>query len=144
MRLLDQAREPVLSLFRLIVGALFVCHGAASLFGVLGSKGAVAFPVWPSWWAAAIQLVGGALVALGLFTRIAALICSGSMAYAYFTAHAPKGFFPLLNQGELSVLFCWAFLLIVVIGPGAWSVDRLLRRATANSSRPAVGVAVTE
>ncbi len=99
----------VLSLFRMVAGLLFACHGAASLFGVLGGArgtgASVPVGAWPSWWAAMIQLVGGALVLLGLFTRPAALVCSGSMAYAYFVVHQPKALLPLANGGEPAALF---------------------------------------
>ena len=98
----------VLSLFRVIVGALFVCHGAATVFGVLGGTGAgTAAPAgaWPGWWAGLIQLVSGALVALGLGTRIAALLGSGSMAYAYFSVHQVRLASPVA-AGLLSVMLC--------------------------------------
>ncbi len=128
----DQLTAPVLALFRMVTGLLFLCHGLATIFGLLGgARGtgqAVPFGTWPSWWAAAIQLVFGALVIAGLFTRVSALLCSGSMAYAYFVVHAPKGLFPIGNGGELPVLFCWSFFLIAVLGPGAWSLDALFRR----------------
>jgi putative oxidoreductase len=117
--------------FRAVTGFLFACHGAASLFGVLGGAhggGTVPTLQWPGWWAAVIQLVGGGLVALGLFTRVAAVICSGSMAYAYFSVHQSNGLLPIVNDGELSALFCWAFLLVAFLGPGALSVDTALRR----------------
>jgi putative oxidoreductase len=143
MRWIDQVREYVLALFRIVVGALFVCHGASSLFGVLGAKSTAPFASWPGWWAAAIQLVGGVFVVVGLFTRVAALICSGSMAYAYFVVHLPKGFFPLLNGGEAAAMFCWAFLLIVFVGPGVWAVDRVLRRS-ATSAQSTAGAAVVD
>ncbi|QMU78072.1 DoxX family protein [Streptacidiphilus sp. PB12-B1b] len=123
----------VLSLFRVIVGALFVCHGAATLFGVLGGTpgtgGATPAGTWPGWWAALIQFLGGALVVVGLGTRWAALLCSGSMAYAYFTIHQEKAALPIQNGGEAAVMFCWAFLLIALAGPGAWAVDALLTRS---------------
>ena len=131
MRHLEQGKEYVISLYRIVIGLLFVSHGAASLFGLFGTKKAVAFAVWPSWWAAAIQLVAGALVLIGLFTRVAALLCSGSMAYAYFTVHMPKSFFPIVNGGEAAVQFCWAFLLVAFLGSGAWSIDRMLQRSGA-------------
>ena len=73
--------------------------------------------------AAIIEVVGGVLVALGLFTRIAAFIMSGEMAVAYFMAHSPKDFFPINNAGESAVLFCFVFLYLVFAGPGAWSID---------------------
>jgi putative oxidoreductase len=126
-----KAAGPVQSLVRIVVGFLFACHGTASLFGVLGGAvgthgGTVPFGAWPGWWAAAIQLVGGVLVAFGLFTRPAALICSGSMAYAYFTVHQPTGLLPIENNGEPSALFAWIFLLLAVFGPGPWALERLL------------------
>lgn len=128
----DQFRGPVLSLFRIVTGLLFVCHGAATIFGVLGgNRGtgqALAFGTWPGWWAAAIQLVFGTLVLVGLFTRVSALLCSGSMAYAYFTVHAPQGLFPIQNSGEAAAMFCWSFFLIVIFGPGAWALDTLIHR----------------
>lgn len=122
----------LLSLFRVIVGALFVCHGASTIFGVLGGSagtgGAAPVGAWPGWWAALIQLVGGALVVLGLGTRAAALLCSGSMAYAYFSIHQEKALLPIQNGGEAAVMFCWTFLLIALAGPGTWALDTLLTR----------------
>ncbi|MGW7414958.1 DoxX family protein [Streptomyces sp. NPDC054863] len=119
-----------LALFRFVTGLLFACHGAASLFGVLGGAGGTGATAvagaWPSWYAAVIQLVGGVLVALGLFTRTAALISSGSMAYAYFVVHQPEALWPMQNGGEASAMFCWTFLLLVFTGPGAAAVDGLL------------------
>ncbi|MFB4424890.1 DoxX family protein [Streptomyces sp. QL37] len=125
---LNRAQPYALGLFRVVIGFLFACHGAASLFGVLGGSmggGTVPAGTWPGWYAAVIQLVGGILVALGLGTRIAALISSGSMAYAYFKVHQPESLFPLQNGGEASAVFCWAFLLLVFTGPGAIALDRL-------------------
>ncbi|MEU7277451.1 DoxX family protein [Streptomyces sp. NPDC045431] len=125
---LDQARPYALGLFRVVVGLLFLCHGAASLFGVLGGAvggGTVPAGAWPGWYAAVIQLVGGALVLVGLGTRTAAFLASGSMAYAYFAVHQPMGLFPLENGGEASALFCWALLLLVFTGPGALALDAL-------------------
>ncbi|MEW1659378.1 DoxX family protein [Streptomyces sp. NPDC093707] len=118
-----------LALFRVVVGLLFACHGASSLFGVLGgamgSGHAVPTGAWPGWYAAVIQLAGGLLVVLGLGTRAAALISSGSMAYAYFAMHQPHALWPIQNGGEPAAMFCWAFLLIVFTGPGSWALDRL-------------------
>ncbi|GHH33855.1 putative oxidoreductase [Streptomyces candidus] len=135
---LTEAGPYALALFRFVTGLLFACHGAASLFGVLGGAGGTGGTVpagsWPGWYAAVIQLVGGTLVALGLFTRTAALISSGSMAYAYFVMHQPEALWPLENGGEASAMFCWSFLLLVFTGPGAVAVDRLLASGRA---RPA-------
>jgi putative oxidoreductase len=121
------------SAVRIVAGMLFVCHGAASLFGVLGGApgtngGTVPFGVWPGWWAALIELVGGILVTLGLFTRVAALLCSGAMAFAYFTVHQSHALLPIQNGGEPAVLFCWIFLLMAVLGSGPFALDALLRQ----------------
>jgi putative oxidoreductase len=132
MRLADRFQGSALSLFRMVIGLLFFCHGASSLFGVLGGAmgkgGTVPVGTWPGWWAALIQLVTGALVLVGLGTRPAAFLASGSMAYAYFFVHQEKAFLPIQNGGELSVLFCWSFLLVVLTGPGPWSLDALIGR----------------
>lgn len=127
---LNQAQPYVLGLFRIVIGLFFTCHGAASLFGVLGGMNGGSIPAgtWPGWYAAVIQFVGGILVTVGLGTRVAALICSGSMAYAYFKVHQPEALFPLQNGGEPSAVFCWAFLLLVFTGPGALALDRLFGR----------------
>ncbi|GAA2803778.1 DoxX family protein [Streptomyces showdoensis] len=133
---LNQAQPYALGLFRIVIGLLFACHGAASLFGVLG--GTVGETgAWPGWYAAVIQLVAGALVLLGVGTRSAAFIASGSMAYAYFDVHQPEGLFPLQNSGESAALFCWAFLLLVFTGPGALALDRLFGARGAEAGRPA-------
>lgn len=133
MSFFDRWTNHVLALFRIVVGALFACHGLSSLFGVFPQQGmhTAAFASWPGWWAAAIQLVGGLLVALGLGTRYAALLCSGSMAYAYFTVHLPKGFAPILNGGEPSAMFAWAFVLLAFTGPGVWALETLFTRGRA-------------
>ncbi|MEH1011585.1 DoxX family protein [Micromonospora sp. CPCC 206060] len=135
----NRLADPVITLFRVVVGLLFVLHGAASLFGVFGgnrgSGQAIEFGVWPGWWAAVIQFVGGLLVLVGLGTRIAAVICSGSMAYAYFVVHQPSSLLPMNNGGELATLFCWSFLLIAVVGPGRWALDSLLARRTGPARR---------
>ncbi len=122
----------VTTLFRVVLGLLFALHGAASLFGVFGgnrgSGEAIPLGTWPGWYAAVIQFVGGLLVLVGLSTRISAVICSGSMAYAYFTVHQPDGLLPLNNGGETAALFCWSFLLVAVLGAGRWSLDGTLAR----------------
>ncbi|MEU6764839.1 DoxX family protein [Streptomyces sp. NPDC046853] len=125
---LNSAQPYALGLFRIVIGLLFACHGAASLFGVLGGAaggGTVDAGTWPGWYAAVIQLVGGGLVALGLGTRAAAFISSGSMAYAYFKVHQPEALWPMQNGGEASAIFCWTMLLLVFTGSGALGIDRL-------------------
>ncbi|MFA7761981.1 DoxX family protein [Streptomyces sp. NPDC048723] len=134
---LDHAQPYAVGLFRIVTGLLFASHGAASLFGVLGGAhggGTVAAGTWPGWYAAAIQLVAGALILLGLGTRAAAFVASGSMAYAYFTVHQPGALWPLQNGGEASAMFCWAFLLLVFTGPGALAVDGLFSSRSAASA----------
>lgn len=117
----------VLGCFRIIVGALFFLHGMSGLFGVPADPrgGATAtFLEWPSWWAGMIQLVAGGLVAVGFGTRIAALLCSGSMAYAFLFVHLKKGILPIENGGEPAVLFCWSFFVLAVLGSGAFALRR--------------------
>lgn len=130
------------SLSRIAIGFLFLCHGLASLFGIMGGAvgthgGTVPVGVWPYWWAAAIQLICGAAVMLGIGTRWAALIASGSMAYAYFTVHQPEGTFPIQNNGEASALYAWIFLVFAVIGPGPWTLTRLLTMGRSGRVDPA-------
>jgi putative oxidoreductase len=116
---------------RSIASFLFACHGAKILLGVLGGidqHGATAsVGSWPTWWAGVIELVGGALVLIGLFTRPGAVLCSGAMAFAYFTVHQPQGALPLQNHGELAILYCLTFLLIAILGPGRFALETMLR-----------------
>lgn len=126
----------VVSIFRIIVGLLFAVHGTMKLFGwPVGMPMSIPVGQWPSWWAGLIELVAGLLVAAGLFTRPAAFIASGQMAVAYFWQHliAPppmvtESFWPHVNGGEPAVIYCFAFLLIVFIGPGAYALDTKRRR----------------
>jgi putative oxidoreductase len=133
MKLVDQGREHALAVYRIVLGFLFCCHGAKLLFGVLGAKAPVTFGAWPVWWASLIQLVGGAAVMLGIGTRIVALLCSGSMAYAYFSVHQPGGLLPIENGGEAAVVFAFGFLLIAILGAGSWALSSLFQRSTAAS-----------
>jgi putative oxidoreductase len=119
-------RPYVLSILRIMAGLLFFEHGLAKLFGFPPHGAMPAFPEL-EWFAGCVEFAGGALVALGLFTREAAFLMSGEMAIGYFHIHAPKSFFPLLNGGEAAVLFCFLFLYFVFAGPGPLSLDALLR-----------------
>jgi putative oxidoreductase len=124
----------ILSILRIIIGFLYLQHGMAKLFGIphiamfdnlqlyslLGLAGV-------------LELAGGLLILVGLFTRITAFILSGEMAVAYFMAHAPHGFLPILNQGELAVVYCFVFLYLSVAGGGAYSIDAM--RSKAKGSR---------
>ncbi len=110
------------ALMRIVVGLLFVCHGTSKLFGFpQDPPNAPAFIIYI---AGSIEFVGGVMVAIGLFTSWAAFLCSGLMAAAYWMAHGTKGLIPLLNGGELAVLYCFVFLYITAHGAGQWSVDR--------------------
>ncbi|QWF82627.1 DoxX family protein [Amycolatopsis sp. CA-230715] len=129
--LVTRLRGPVISLTRIIVAALFFCHGLqgfGAFGGVDGQGGSVPLGSWPGWWGSVLELLVAVLVGVGLFTRTAALLGSGVMAYAYFTVHAPMAFLPLVNMGEQAVLYCWVFLLFALIGPGPFAIDALLRR----------------
>ena len=117
--------SPVLGIFRIVIGLLFTLHGTSKLFGWPATKmGAIPVGTWPYWYAGVIELVVGLLVLLGLFTRIAALIGSGQMAFAYFTEHQPQGLWPIQNGGELATLYCFAFLLIAFAGGGAFALQK--------------------
>jgi putative oxidoreductase len=103
---------------------MFLQHGTAKFFGfphVAGFDNLQIFSLLGA--AGVLEIVGGVLLLIGLFTRPVAFILSGFMAVAYFMAHAPQGFYPLLNQGELAVLYCFVFLYLSVAGGGAWSAD---------------------
>jgi putative oxidoreductase len=113
---------------RLVVALLFMQHGGQKLFGVPASQhpGTVTLLSLVGI-AGALEFFGGILLLLGLFTRPTAFILSGQMAVAYFMAHAPRGFWPVINGGELAVVYCFVFLYLAMAGGGSWSVDRLWR-----------------
>jgi len=119
----------MLSVLRIITGFLFVEHGAQKLFGALGGIGGMhlAFPE-KLWFAGVIEFFGGLLILAGLLTRCVAFVCAAEMAYAYLTQHAPHGFWPLVNHGELAVLYCFVFLYFVTAGAGPISLDHLVRK----------------
>ena len=131
--------SPVLSIFRIVLGLLFALHGTMKLFGwPLGE--AVPVGTWPYWWAGVIELVTGVLITVGFFTRIAAILASGTMAVAYFWQHwgilggEPGSFWPFSNGGnggEVVILFCFGFLLLATTGAGTWSVDGRRRGSAA-------------
>jgi putative oxidoreductase len=110
------------ALMRIIAGLMFLCHGTQKLFGWPQAMPQEA-PAFVKYGAGTIELVGGLLIAIGLFTRWAAFICAGQMAAAYWMAHGMQSFFPLINRGELAVLYCFVFLFISAYGPGIWSAD---------------------
>ncbi|MBL8556352.1 MAG: DoxX family protein [Phenylobacterium sp.] len=119
----------VLSVLRVMTALLFMEHGLMKLLAFPGPQPGVPDPLPAILLAAAwIEVVGGGLIALGLFTRAAAFLCSGQMAVGYFTAHASKGFWPGLNGGDAAILFCFIFLYLVFAGPGPWSLDAVVRK----------------
>lgn len=119
----------LLSVLRIVAALLFLEHGAIKLFGFPpGSPMPMPAAFTLFWLAGVIELVGGALIALGLFTRTAAFICSGEMAVAYFMGHATHGLFPAINMGDAAILFCFVFLYLSAAGPGPWSIDAIRSR----------------
>jgi putative oxidoreductase len=127
-RWLGRWSDEIYAALRLFSGTLFACHGAQKLFGVLGGQQEIHDP--EGLVAGVIEFVGGVLIASGLFAGPAAFVASGEMAVAYFKAHAGRGLWPILNRGELAVLYCFLFLYVSARGSGRWSVDALWRRKT--------------
>jgi putative oxidoreductase len=120
--LLEGREEQSYALLRIVSGFLFIWHGTQKLFNFPAD---FPYPLNPLMYSAgAIELVGGVLVMIGLLTRPAAFICSGTMAVAYWMAHGMNSLFPLINRGELAALFCFVFLFIAVRGAGIWSLDK--------------------
>ena len=120
----------MLSVLRIMAGLLFLAHGTQKFLSFPGGEHAGS-----GWgfaqlgaYAGVIELICGLLIAIGLFTRPAAFLASGTMAVAYFYAHAPQNFFPINNGGDAAILYCFVFLYLVFAGPGPWSADAALRR----------------
>ncbi len=120
---LQQYSPYMLSIVRIVVALMFFSHGLSKIVGFPGAQ--VEFALTLHWFSGVIEFAGGALLALGVFSRSAAFIMSGEMAFAYFLSHAPRGFFPQLNGGDASILYCFIFFYFVFAGPGPWSVDAL-------------------
>jgi len=120
---LEKGSPYVLSVLRVVTALVFLQYGLAKLIG-FPEAGPQLDGLLRA--AATIETVGGVLLIAGAYTRIVAFILSGEMAVAYFTAHAPQSFYPILNQGDTAVLFCFVYLYLVFAGGGAWSVDRLV------------------
>jgi putative oxidoreductase len=121
-----------LNLLRIMTGFLFIPHGAQKLFGLFGGFGGEPGGTAPllslMGLAGILECFGGLIILLGLFTRPVAFILSGHMAAAYFIAHAPKGFWPLLNRGELAALYCFVFLFLAAAGGGQFSLDAVVSK----------------
>lgn len=122
--------DVALLLLRVIAGAMLMQHGGQKLFGFphAGGQPFMGAPALLStvWIAGVLETFGGLLLLLGLLTRIVGFLLAGELAVAYFTAHAPRGFFPILNRGELAALYCFVFLFFAAAGGGRFSLDRLL------------------
>ena len=116
----------IYSALRIVAGFLFLWHGSQKLFALPPSGYAI--PPHIVFIAGPIEFLGGLLVMIGLWTRWAAFICSGQMAFAYWSAHATHGMLPLLNGGEMAIIYCFLFLFISAYGPGNFSIDHLLRK----------------
>jgi putative oxidoreductase len=126
--ILDRYGKETHALLRIVAGLLFLWHGTSKFFGFPAPAPAEA-PAFVIWVAGGIELVGGILVMIGLYTRQAAFLCSGLMASAYWMAHGTKSLFPLNNHGELAALYCFVFLFLSAHGAGIWSVDGSRRGA---------------
>ena len=126
--MLARYSSTIYAVLRIVAGFLFFQHGLPKLLGGFGQNGPAPFPS-QMWLAGIIEVFGGAAIALGLFTPVVAFITAGEMAVAYFQAHAPRGFWPIANGGELAALYCFVFLYFSAAGSGKWSVDQLRRGA---------------
>jgi len=116
------------ALMRIVVGFLFLCHGAQKLFGFpMPMRGGT--PAFITYIAGPIELVGGTLIMIGLFTRWSAFLCSGEMAVAYWLVHGTKALFPIQNGGELAAFYCFVFLFISTQGGGIWSLDAIRKKS---------------
>jgi putative oxidoreductase len=116
-----------LSVLRIMAGLLFLEHGTSKYLG-FPHVDKVPEALSMSGVGGMLELIGGALIALGLFTRPVAFLLAGEMAIAYFYAHAPRAFFPVLNAGDAAILFCFVFLYLFFAGPGPWSIDAMMKR----------------
>jgi putative oxidoreductase len=131
--LASRARPRLLSLLRIIIGFLLMAHGTQKLFNFPPSTHPMAHLPPLLLTAGVLETIGGPLILLGIFTRPVALVLAGEMAVAYFRQHAPRGFWPILNMGELAVIFCFVFLYLAAAGGGVWSVERLWERTRQHS-----------
>ncbi|MBM3650981.1 MAG: DoxX family protein [Alphaproteobacteria bacterium] len=113
----------ILSVLRIVTGLLFLQHGLVKHLAFPGPFSRALAPGELVWFAGLIEIVGGILITLGLFTRWTAFVCSGLMAFAYFIGHSGRALYPILNGGNLSILYCFVFLYIFFAGPGPWSID---------------------
>src|SRR5262245_402545 len=130
MSFLDRFSPQLLSVLRIMAALLFMEHGMSKLFGFPPTEMFATPPPVGSliWVAGVLETVGGALLTLGLFTQPVACVLSGEMAAAYFLGHAPRAAFPVQNEGDAAILFCFVFLYIAAAGPGPWALDGMVFR----------------
>jgi len=126
---LAQFAPRMLSILRIMAALIFLEHGTQKLLGFPpGSAMPMPAPFTLFWFAGLIEMIPGALLALGLFSRTAAFVAAGEMAFAYFIGHASRGFFPANNMGDAAILYCFVFLYLSAAGPGPWSLDAMRGR----------------
>ncbi len=123
-----------LSLIRIVVGLMFMEHGTSKLFA-FPVPAAHHDPLTLLWFAGVIEMIGGALLALGLWPRLAAFVMSGEMAIGYFMSHAPKAFFPIANRGDAAILYCFIFLYFTLVGGGPWTIATLFGKSAEEESQ---------
>ena len=125
MGFLDKYASQILGITRIMAGLLFLAHGTAKMFNFPARDGWDGYNIMSlSGVAGAIEVFAGALIIVGFYSRPAAVLSSGTMAFAYFIAHAPQNFYPLLNRGDAAILFCFLFLYIAAAGPGAFAINK--------------------
>lgn len=128
LRVLPRFEPQAYALLRIITGLMFLLHGTQKLFA-WPATGRPPLSVTSFYgFGGLLEIILGAMIALGLFTGIAAFLASGEMAVAYFLKHAPEGFLPIVNKGELAVVYCWLFLYVATRGGGIWSIDSLRKK----------------
>jgi putative oxidoreductase len=128
-RYFEKYQPQLRAILRIVVALLFMEHGLAKLIHFPVPQPGVPSPLPPLLLAAAwIEVVGGVLITVGLFTRLVAFLCAGEMAIGYFMFHFPQSFWPIVNMGEAAILYCFIFLYLAAAGPGAWSIDSMRER----------------
>jgi putative oxidoreductase len=139
---IDVWSDRLLSVLSIVAAFMFMAHGGQKLVGFPVAASHPFQPFTLTGCAGMLELFGGILLLIGLFTRPVAFILSGEMAFAYFLSHAPHGFWPLVNRGELAALYCFVFLYLAIAGGGRWSVDRLLRPTVPAPAEEPIGARV--